>query len=51
MSTDETSFLNTVLNGSEKDIKQFLIDFGTKGKIISPIYFFDENDREKYIRK
>lgn len=50
MGTELNKFLNTVLNRPE-DIKQFLIEEGSQGKSISPISFFSEEEREKFLRK
>lgn len=49
MSTLENEFITTVLNSPEK-LKRFLIDHGIEGKSICPIMFFDEEDKEKYLK-
>ena len=50
MEVGENQFLVTVLNSPES-LKQFLIDNGNRPKRVSPISFFSEKNREKFIRK
>jgi hypothetical protein len=50
METESNRFMNTVLNRPD-EIKQFLIEDGIHGKSISPISFFSEDEREKFLRK
>ena len=47
---DENQFMETVLN-SPDSVKQFLIEHGKDGKPVSPISFFREEDRDKFIQK
>ena len=42
--------METVLN-SPDSVKQFLIEHGKDGKPVSPISFFREEDRDKFIQK
>ena len=50
MEIGESRFLDTVLNSPEQ-MKQFLIDNGIEGKSTAPIYFFSEDERDKFLRR
>lgn len=46
----ENPFMQTVLN-SVDEVEKFLISNGNSGKPVCPIYFFSEDDKDKFVKK